>query len=319
MLFSIIFFLFSCEGSIINSIEGLTEGRILFIKEEDNISEICSIKPDGTDLQIIASHNIAGEFPPSGYLEAQWSHDKSRIVITGGPSESLEYHPLWLMDDQGNLLYRITWNGASPNWSSDDNEILFARARYYFSFLVDYFIVNINTLDERLVLKADSLCWANADWSADGNYILTNEEYYWYNDDGKQEVSDKEVVLLQLSNGERLQITDTDVMDSGARWSPDESKIVYISGRYTLGYQIKIMNSDGSGKTVLVETLAGYNTILWSPSGDKIAFNKHDKLEGYCNYTEGSDLFILDLNSGVIQQLTNFEADSINVYVQDWK
>jgi Tol biopolymer transport system component len=148
---------------------------------------------------------------------------------------------------------------------------------------------------------------------------MTTEQYYWINEEGKQEVSDQEVVLLQLFNGERLQLTDTDMMDFEPRWSPDESKIVYISGRYTWGYQIKLMNSDGTGKTTLVDTLAGYNTLRWSPDGDKIAFNKWAKLEGDYNYAKGSDIFVLDLNSGAINKLTNFESDSIFVTVQDWK
>jgi Tol biopolymer transport system component len=317
--FSIALLLYSCKNSLIDPQEGPADERILFIKYDDTITGICSIKPDGTDLQTIASHNTAGEYLPEVYFEAQWSPDKSYIAIVGGPIESLEYFPIWLMDNQGNLLYRLTWNGSSPNWSSDGNEILFSRRRDYFSFLVDYYIVNIHTLNERLVLKADSLCWANADWSADGNYVLTNEQYYWYNEEGKQEVSDQEVVLLQLSNGERLQLTDTDMMDAGARWSPDESKIVYISGRYTLGYQIKLMDSDGSGEETLVDTLAGYNTTRWSPIGDKIAFAKKEKLEGYAQYAKGSDIFVLDIISGTVEQLTHFASDSIIVYVQDWK
>ncbi len=319
LVFSVAFLLFSCEDSIVDPQGGPVDERILFIKFDNTITEICSIKPDGTDLQTIASHNTAGEFLREGYHEAQWSPDKSLIVITGGPNEALEFYPLWLMDNQGNLLYRLTLNGGSPNWSSDGNEILFSRRRDYFSFLVDYYIVNIHTLTERLVIKADSLCWANADWSADDNYVLTNEQYYWYNEEGKQSVSDQEVVLLQLSNKGRLQLTDTDVMDAGAQWSPDDSKIAYISGKYVWGYQIKLMNSDGSGEITLVDTLAGYNTVRWSPGGDKIAFSKRKKLEGYCKYARGSDLLVLDINSGAIKQLTDFAADSIHVYVQDWK
>jgi hypothetical protein len=36
-------------------------------------TEICSIKPDGSDLQIIASHNYEGEYLVEAYYEAQWS------------------------------------------------------------------------------------------------------------------------------------------------------------------------------------------------------------------------------------------------------
>jgi Tol biopolymer transport system component len=79
------------------------------------------------------------------------------------------------------------------------------------------------------------------------------------------------------------------------------------------------MNSDGSGKTTVLETIAGYNTIRWSPDGDKIVFNKREKLEVTYNYTKGSNLFILDINSGAITQLTHFDSDSNDVFAHDWK
>jgi Tol biopolymer transport system component len=138
IVFSVALLLYSCKNSLTDPQGGPADERILFIKFDNTITEICSIKPDGTDPQIIASYNTAGEFLRQGYHEAQWSPDKSLIVITGGPNEALEFYPLWLMDNQGNLLYRLTWNGGSPNWSSDGNEILFSRRRDYFSFLVDY-------------------------------------------------------------------------------------------------------------------------------------------------------------------------------------
>ena len=79
------------------------------------------------------------------------------------------------------------------------------------------------------------------------------------------------------------------------------------------------MNSDGGNKTVMVDSLEGYNTIHWSPDGKKIVFNKREKLEQIYKYAKGSDLFIQDIGRDTIKQLTYFGSDSINVYVQDWK
>jgi len=319
LAFSVILMLYSCEGLLTDPLRGPSDERILFIKFDDTITEICSIRPDGNDPYTITRHNTAGEYIRQGYHHAQWSPDKRRIAIVGGPRESHEVYPIWLMDNQGNLIYRLTWNGHSPNWSSNGNEILFSRRRDYFSLLVDYYIVNVHSLYERQVIKADSFSWSGSDWSTDGNYVLTHEQYYWIDEEGKQRNSDQEVVLLKMSTKDKLQLTDTDAMDFGAQLSPDDSKIVYISGKYGSGYQIKLMNADGSDKSTLVDTLAAYNTIRWSPDGDKIAYNKRDKLDGYVNYAEGSDIFVIDVNSGEIKQLTNFAADSIIVYVQDWK
>ena len=178
----------------------------------------------------------------------------------------------------------------------------------------------MNTKLERLALKADaSTSWGGADWSSDGKYILTQEGLYWYNDEGKLASSDREVVLLRISDTERIQLTNTDTNDGGAQWSADESRIAYISGNYVVGSQIKQMNSDGSGEEVLVDTLARYVTVRWSPDGDKIAFAKMKKLDGYNSYEEGSDIFVLDILSGTVERLTNFAADSVIVYIQDWK
>jgi Tol biopolymer transport system component len=312
---SIAFFLLSCKNSTVdpNGGSGSADERILFIKYYEAVSEICSIKPDGTDPQIIASNDYAGEGTHGGYHEVMWSPNKSRLVITVASKMADASSALWLMDNDGRLLRELTSDGAAPHWSSDGNTILFSRWS-------DYYTINVNTKSEKSVLKADAFTsWGSADWSSDGKYILTQEELYWYNDEGKLASSDREVVLLQISDGERIQLTNTDTHDGGAQWSPDESKIAYMSGNYIMGSQIKLMNSDGSGDEILVDTLARYVTIRWSPNGDKIAFAKKKKLEGYDNYEEGSDIYVLDIISGTVERLTNFAADSIIVYIQDWK
>ncbi len=312
--------LYACEGSLTDPPAGPAEERILFIKHDHSIKEICTIKPNGTDLQIIASHDHAGEFIRQGYNEARWSPDKSHIAIKGGPSESLEFEPIWLMDNQGNLLYRLTWNGGCINWSSDGKEILFSKRTGYFSITSDYYIINVQTSVERLALKADTSFWwgGASDWSSDGQYLLTDEEYLYINEQGENEYSDREIIIIQLSDGEKIQLTDNDVQDGGGKWSPDESQIIYVSGKYTSGYQIKLMKSDGSDIETLVDTLASFGSVCWSPKGDKIAYSKSE-MEGYAKYAQGSDIYVLDLNSGKVDQLTNFAADSVIVSIQDWK
>jgi len=321
VLHSITFLLVSC-GSIVDpmGVPGSSEERILFLKVDRALTEICSIKPDGTDIQTIASHDMAGEFVGQGYYDAKWSPDKRRIAIKGGPRKSIEYNPLWLMDNDGNLIKRLTSNGGIPHWSNDGNEILFARPTHARSVLVDYYIINIHTLSERLALSAEPpYWWGGVDWSSDGQYILTNQENPYDNEEGGSDFADTEIIQLHLHDGEKIQLTSNDVRDYGAIWSPDEFQIVYSSGGNLEGYQVKLMNSDGSGETTIIDTLASYGAFNWSPNGDKIAFTKVKKLDGWMNYAQGSDLFVYDMISGEVKQLTNFAADSIHVFVKDWK
>jgi Tol biopolymer transport system component len=302
----------SCKDSIVDPKggEGFGDERILFTKYYNSVSEICTIKPDGTDLQIIASNNRKVEGMHGGYLEAKWSPDKDRIVVTTASIRIDDSNSIWLMDNEGNIGSQLTSDGFGPNWSGDGNTILFSRSG-------DFNTINISTMSEFLVLQGDDMgSWGRADWSSDGKYLLTEEdrgsenELYRRNDD---------IVLLDIFTAKRTYLTDSDMMEFAAQWSPDESEIAYTSGRLEPGYQIKLMNSDGSSKTTLVDTLARYNSLCWSPDCKKIVFNKHDKLEQASDYAKGSDLFVLDINSSAITQLTHFNADSVRVSVQDWK
>src|SRR3989454_329506 len=52
-------------------------------------------------------------------------------------------------------------------------------------------------------------------------------------------------------------------------WSPDGSKIVFITG--CSGVDIWVMNADGSGLANLTNSPAGYGNPTWSPDGARIA------------------------------------------------
>jgi serine/threonine protein kinase/DNA-binding SARP family transcriptional activator len=63
-------------------------------------------------------------------------------------------------------------------------------------------------------------------------------------------------------------------------WSPDGSKIVF-SGADQQGFDLYVMNADGTGMTRLTNTPEDEVTPAWSPNGESIAFAFDDQGEGH--------------------------------------
>jgi Tol biopolymer transport system component len=308
-LCSLILFICSCEE--VTSPTDISE-RILFIRSSDNLYEICTMNPDGTDIRIITSHNTQGEFYRQGFYEARWSPDRSKIAICGGPNDQLEFIPIWIMDSQGNLKYRVTFNGANIEWSTNGDKILFAKRKDIYSILWDFYVFDINKRIDEKIMESDSVLWGLCDWSHDGKYILTS---------GVDDNSDSEILLYRIQDKRKTILTDNEspIHDQTPTWSPDESQIAYVSGTYRDGYQLMLMNADGSDKEVVVDTLARYGRPVWSPRGDEIIYVKSKKLENWYEYARGSDIYILYLNSRETNKLTFSGEDSVGYHVYDWK
>jgi dipeptidyl aminopeptidase/acylaminoacyl peptidase len=86
-----------------------------------------------------------------------------------------------------------------------------------------------------------------------------------------------EIYVLDLETGVQIQLTDNNVIDAHADWSPDGSKIVFGSFRDNSGNpagtaNIFVMNSDGTELEQLTDTAFDDNDPEWSPDGTKIVF-----------------------------------------------
>ncbi len=101
---------------------------------------------------------------------------------------------------------------------------------------------------------------------------------------------DAEICIVR-SNGERIRLTNNRVPDYDPIWSPDGSKIAFVSRR-GLGSDIYIMNSDGTDQTRLTRT-GSASDVAWSPMGSQIC------------YRSGNYLWLVDVDTGSEQRLTN--------------
>jgi TolB protein len=78
-------------------------------------------------------------------------------------------------------------------------------------------------------------------------------------------------------------------------WSPDGSKIAFISWRDDYNAEIYVMDADGSNQTNLSNSQGWDALPTWSPDGSKIAF-----------FTEGNNggIFVVDVDGYSLTNLT---------------
>ncbi|MEM9950845.1 MAG: hypothetical protein AAFV93_19665 [Chloroflexota bacterium] len=133
-----------------------------------------------------------------------------------------------------------------------------------------------------------------ASTTSDGNILFTQF-------DG----NDYEIFVMD-GDGNIEQLTNNDVNDWAAGWSPDYSEIAFRSQLDGMS-RIYVMNADGSDmRAITPDTLyagdwgrAGIPT--WSPDGESIAFEAVD----FVNTSNNFDIFVVNVDNGKIEQITD--------------
>lgn len=114
--------------------------------------------------------------------------------------------------------------------------------------------------------------------------------------------SNTDIYLIDPNTGKKLRrLTDSWAIDVSPTWSPDCSKIAFVSDRGKSPH-IYVMNADGSGQKRLTQQ-GSYNTNPeWSPAGDVIAFQGRDGKGAF-------DIFTVNMGGG-IERLTQNQGNN---------
>ena len=89
-----------------------------------------------------------------------------------------------------------------------------------------------------------------------------------------------EIYVMDADGGNRENLSNHPVHDQDPDWSPDGTKIAFVSNRNHSEYQIYVMDADGTNQIKLTDGPREKRDPDWSPDGGKIAFTASPKVFG---------------------------------------
>ena len=183
---------------------------------------------------------------------------------------------------------------SPPTWSPDGRKIAYSTCRRNAGFHV--FVKNLrNGIQKKVTDKweGDHLGYVTPSWSGDGKSLALS---CW--ELPPLEASDICIVDVEgkrLKNLTRL----AGVEDSGPSWSPDSSKIAFMSNRDG-NSEIYVMDADGRNPVNLTNHSRRDAAPDWSPDGKRIVF--------YSDREEQSDIYTVDPDGANLVKLTDHPA-----------
>lgn len=161
--------------------------------------------------------------------------------------------------------------------------------------------------DDIFVLSADAQSDVNVTnfasydswpaWSPDGSQMAFESN--------RDDPSFTEIYIIQVDSHYLTRLTaDTGFADAQPAWSPLGTRIAFVSDRDSAGFDIYLMNVDGTGVKRLTADSANSVQPAWSPDGAKIAFaTDRDAPEG--------EIYVMDTAGGNLVNLTHNPANDL--------
>jgi len=189
-----------------------------------------------------------------------------KIAFTGGSDNTI-----YTINPDGTGQQPIFSGGGanqSPSWKLDGTKIAFARRA---NGDPTFSIYTINPDGSGLQkISTDPSNDIQPTWSPDGTRIA------FVNSTG----STPEIAVMNADGSNRVNLTSNSAIEQNPAWSPDGTRIAFVStrdfpgsvGDASLGFEIYVMNADGSNQTRLTNNNFRDSDPSWSPDSNKITF-----------------------------------------------
>jgi Tol biopolymer transport system component len=295
---------------------------IVFQAKVDGLYQLFRIDSDGSGLRQLTHLDFRGSTVP-GVEQAVWSPDGKRIVFDSDyGATKYRVITLYTVRPDGTDLERLPILLGrfvlAPAYSPDGKLLSFDWAAS--ADPTDQQGIYIGSPDGTGLRRLTTTDQANAhianthagrtNWSPDGHWLVFAQS------SGPPESSNESVIVRMRPDGTgRRELTLWALNANNAKWSPDGSRIAFNSHNGPGPHpgesaNVFTMKPDGTGVVQLTHYKGGTRNAYvggWSPDGRQLVVHVSDAAP---DGTGVNQLFVMDVNSGHIRQLTHMPQGS---------
>jgi len=265
---------------------------------------------DGKFIKRIINGNKTSEFEELHILKPgiSWSPDGNKIVFAAKSGKADALFIFDLNNSKNNLKKVFDLEGIfRPTWNPKQNKIAFVGNNGMSS---DIYIYDIDN-DKLNNITNDWFSDIQVSWHPDGDKMLIisdrgNHLKTGYMSDSsnflEHDVENLDIYEINLSTDNIMRLTNTNENETYACYSPDNSKIAFISDKSGIN-NIYISDDKGESSRPITNIMTGVTQLNWI-SNNQLIFT------GF--YKGGYDIFILSN----IERLLN---DNLNINLSNWK